>query len=206
MLKTLHRHKHWVAGGGVLIGLGALAYGNLFSPHTTEALLPEHPGIYREWQSNTQSGVVVNEKACNGNGTYDSTDTLGARDSYQVDLSSVPDGAIITKIKIFPCASRNQANDAKTVMNVFYLFNNTQSANKGNYVLTGTTPRPMGATVFGGLSLPVITSAARASGRTNSTLEIGAVLMSGTGGARLSRISTVISYTSLSPNAKTVER
>ncbi len=204
MLKTLHRHKHWVAGGGVLIGLATLAYGKLFSPYTTEALLPEQPGTYREWQPNTQNGIVVNEKACNGNGTYDSANVSGTRDSYRVDLSSIPDGAVITKIKIFPCASRNLTSGTKTTMNVFYLFNNTPSAVKGNYVLTGITPRPMRATVFDGLSLPVVTAAARATGRTSSTLEIGAVLTDGTGGARLSRISTVISYTSLSPEAEAV--
>ncbi|MBI2039292.1 MAG: hypothetical protein HYT22_03380 [Candidatus Niyogibacteria bacterium] len=201
MLTTLHKNKKALFGGGILVGLAALAFnGAFFTTRTTDTLLPEFPGIYREWGQNLKEGILVNEQACNGTGSYDFANVIGARDSYRVDLSSIPDNSVIKKIRIIPCASLNQLlpSDEPTAMNVFYRFNNIQSADKGNYVLTGTTPRTLYATTFDGLLLPVITSAPRASGRSDSTLEIGAVLSSGIGGARLSRIATIITYTALS--------
>ncbi|MBI1957044.1 MAG: hypothetical protein HYS44_01115 [Candidatus Niyogibacteria bacterium] len=200
MLKKIHENKHWMVGGGILIGLAALVFqGNFFTTHTTGTLLPDLPGIYQDWGSNIAGGLAVNESICNGAESYDFANVIGKRTSYRIDISAIPDNSVIKRIRIVPCASLNQVldSDKPTVMDVFYRFNNAESADKGEYALTGITPRTLSATTFDGLLLPVVTSAPRASGRTNSTLEIGAVLASGTGGARLSRIATVITYTTL---------
>ena len=199
MFNSLHKNKV-VLGGGVLIGLAALAFqGAIFTSHTTGALLPDFPGMYDQWGSNVAQGILVNDQACNGTGSYDFANVTGQRTSYRVDISSIPEGSVIKRIRIVPCASANHPplSDDPTVMNVFYRFDNTQSADKGGYVLTGATPRTLYTTSFDGLLLPVVQTAGRASGRTNSVLEIGAVLSEGTAGARLSRIATVITYTTL---------
>jgi len=132
---------------------------------------------------------MVDELSCNGTTDYNYTNTVGNRDSYGVNLASVPDGSTVTAIEITPCASRNQNGNGSATMNVFYRWNGTDSADAGTYALTGTTPTQLAATTFGGLSL-VKGSA--------STLQIGAVLSAGTKGARLSRIAVVATYTPLS--------
>jgi hypothetical protein len=72
------------------------------------------------------------------------------------------------------------------VLDVFYRANGANSADAGAYAITGTTPANLATTTFSSLSL--IKSS-------TSTLEIGAVFTSGTKGARLSRIATVVTYT-----------
>jgi hypothetical protein len=55
-------------------------------------------------------------------------------------------------------------------MNIFYRFGGVDSADAGNYSLSGTTPTDLATTTFSGLLLAKGSS---------STLEVGAVLSSG---------------------------
>jgi hypothetical protein len=73
-------------------------------------------------------------------------------------------------------------------MNVFHRFNGANSADSGAYAVTGTTPVQLATTTFSGLSLTKTPT---------SSLEIGAIYTSGTKGVRLSRMSTMITYTQL---------
>jgi titin len=70
-------------------------------------------------------------------------------------------------------------------MSLFYRANGVDSANGAAYTLNGATPVVLSATNYSGLSLAKNAS---------TTLEVGAVLVSGTIGARLSQIGTVITY------------
>jgi hypothetical protein len=79
-------------------------------------------------------------------------------------------------------------------MNVFYRYNASNSADAGAYAVTGTTPVALSATNFASLAL--------VKGST-STLEIGSVYSAGTKGARLSRLATVITYTTPTPTVTT---
>lgn len=166
-------------------------------------LLPVSDGNYIQWTPKTGSThyAMVDESSCNGATDYNRTTTVGDRDSYGISLASVPDGATITQIDIKPCASRNNSGGGSSTMNVFYRANGVDSADAGNYSLTGTTPLELSTTTFSGLSL------VKGSG---SALEVGAVLSAGTKGARLSRIVTVVIYTPLtvpsSLNAVTVSQ
>ncbi len=159
----------------------------------TGYLLPVSDGFYLQWitSTSTQHFVNVDESpVCNGNTDYNFTDTVGNRDSYGISLSGLSATATITELRIVPCASKNHNINASSTMNVFYRFNGVNSADAGNYDLTGITPFRLGTTTFSGLSLAKDAS---------STLEIGVVFASTTAtsspsGARLSAIAVKILY------------
>lgn len=162
------------------------------SANTTATLLPINDGTYTQWtpKSGTVHYTEVNETTCNGNTTYNHTSTTSDRDSYGINISSIPDGSTITQIAITPCASKNSGGSGTPVLNIFYILNGSQSADDGSYSLSGTTPVVLSTTNYTGLNTIVSPS---------STFQIGAVLTSGaTRGARLSQINTVITYTPLS--------
>ncbi len=154
---------------------------------TTATLLPTAEGAYLQWtpKSGSTHYTMVDESSCNGTTDYVSTTVTGNRDSYQVSLASIPDGSTITNIAVTPCASKNKSSGS-SVMNVFYRLNGVNSADQGAYSLTGTTPAALATTNFASLSITKASSTA---------LQVGAVYTSGTGGARLSRLATVITYT-----------
>lgn len=163
---------------------------------TTATLYPTSDGNYTQWtpKAGGTHYTQVDETTCNGTTDYVSETTTGERDSFGISLSSIPDGSTITQIAITPCASRNSNGGGSATMNVFYRFSGTNSADAGAYAVTGTTPAALATTNFASLSL--------AKGST-STLEIGSVYTSGTKGARLSRLATVVTYTPPAPTVTT---
>lgn len=152
------------------------------------SLLPVADGAYTAWtpKTGTVHYAMVDETPCNGTADYTFTNTVGVRDSYAVSLASIPNGATITDIALTPCASRNKNGAGSATMNVFYRLDGADSADAGSYELSGTTPTQLAATTFTGLSIVKNAS---------TTLESGAVYSSGTKGARLSRLETVLTYT-----------
>lgn len=70
-------------------------------------------------------------------------------------------------------------------MSLFYRANGVNSADGATYTLSGATPVNLSVASYSGLSITKNAS---------TTLEVGAVLVSGTIGARLSRLATVITY------------
>lgn len=176
--------------------IGLLAFGlvaTLFGA-TTASIVPTGSGTYSAWTPSTGSThyTLVDESSCNGTTDYVSTTVAGNRDSYAVSLASVPNGATITSIAVTPCASKTKSSGS-SVMKVFYRLNGTNSADGGSYSLTGSTPTTLATTTYAGLSVTKNAS---------TTLEIGAVLTStsGSAGARLSKIATVITYSTVNYN------
>lgn len=182
------RSKLLLVGGIVVFGVATLLLAQLVFADSTGSLLPSSDGAYLQWtpKTGTTHYTMVDESTCNGTTDYNSTNTVGNRDSYGVSITSIPDGSTITAVEITPCASRNANGSGSATMNVFYRFSGVDSADAGGYALTGTTPTQLATTTFSGLSL---------SKSASSTLEIGAVLSAGNKGARLSRIAVVITYT-----------
>ena len=177
--------------GIVFFVIAALLLVQLVFADSTSSLLPSSDGAYLQWTPSTGTThyTLVDESTCNGTTDYNSTNTVGNRDSYGISLASVPNGSTITAIEITPCASRNKSTGGgSATMDVFYRYNGVDSADAGNYALAGTTPTQLAATTFSGLSLVKGSS---------SALQIGAVLSAGTKGARLSRIAVVVTYTPL---------
>jgi hypothetical protein len=185
MIKTISIERFVLMS---LLTVGFLVQAGSAAAATTATLLPIADGVNTSWtpKSGATHYTMVDESACNGTTDYVSETTVGERDSYRVSLTSVPANAQITDIAVVPCASRNSSGGGSSVMNVFYRWNGSQSADQGGYSLTGTAPAQLSTTTFSGLSLVNIAS---------STLEVGAVYTSGTKGARLSRLATVITYT-----------
>ena len=196
MILTKNRNHLFALGGFALLNIAILLITQFVFADSTGALLPSSDGTYLQWTPKTGSThyTMVDESTCNGTTDYNSTNTVGNRDSYGISLSSVPNGAIITAIEIAPCASRNKSGGGSATMNVFYRYSGSDSADAGNYALTGLTPTELASTTFSGLSLAKDAA---------STLEIGAVLSAGTRGARLSRIATKITYTPATPTVTT---
>ena len=154
---------------------------------STVAVSPTADGSFSQFtpSSGTSHFSLVNEAVCDGLSTLNSTTNAGNRDSYTVSLSSIPDGAIISGIDITPCASRVSSGGANPIANVFYRLNGVNSADAGNYVLTVTTPATLATASYTGL---------RITKGVGSSLEIGAVLTSGSKGIRLSKIASIITY------------
>lgn len=189
-LTHMIKNKAFLAGSVIMVGVATFLLAPLVSADSTGSILPSSDGAYLQWTPSTGSThyVLVDESTCNGTTDYNSTNTVGNRDSYGVSLSSVPNGSTITAIGITPCASRNKTGGGSATMDVFYRFNGVDSADAGSYALTGITPTQLATTTLSGLSL-VKGSA--------STLQIGAVFSAGTKGARLSRMAVVVTYTPL---------
>lgn len=162
---------------------------------TTASLVPTGLGTYSAWTPSTGTThyTLVDESTCNGNTDYVSTVTAGARDSYAVSLASIPNGSTITGVSVTPCAGKAKSTGTANI-SVFYRLNGTNSADSAAYSLTGTTPAALAATNYSGLSTVKASS---------TQLEVGAVFVSGTQTARLSRLATVITYTAplTPPNA-----
>lgn len=177
--------KKHIIWGGMISLLAVVAYAN-----TTSGLLPTSDGDYRQWtpKSGSTHYTQVDESSCNGTSDYNSTNSVGNRDSYGLNLTEISNGSQITKIEIKPCASRNANGNGSATLNVFYRLNSVSSADAGAYSLTGTTPVELASTAFNGLSV-IKTSA--------TTLQSGVVLTSGNKGARLSRIATTVTFTPL---------
>lgn len=187
MTKVLSVTKNTYIGMIAMVAILMFAY--LAFADGTGSLLPTSDGAYTQWTPSTGSThyTLVDESSCNGTSDYNSTNTVGNRDTYGVSIASVPNGATVTEVAITPCAS-NDKNGQGSTLNVFYRWNGANSADAGNYTLSGTTPTQLSTATFSGLSF------VKGSG---SILEVGAVLSAGAKGARLSRLATVVTYTPL---------
>lgn len=173
--------------------LGASAALTLMVPLAyadSQLLPPTSDGAYTQWTP--KSGAVhytqVNETPCNGTISYNSTNTVGARDSYGIYISGIPNGAKITQIDITPCASKNANGGGNSTLNVFYRLDGVNSSDAGSYSLSGTKPVDLAATSYSDLAIIKGVS---------TSLEAGAVLSAGTKGARLSRIVATVTYAPL---------
>jgi hypothetical protein len=149
-------------------------------------LLPTGAGNYSAWTPSTGAVhyTLVDEASCNGTTDYVSTIVVNNRDSFTVSLAGIPDGAVITAIAVAPCASKGAGGGTDT-MKVFYRLNGVNSADSSSYTLSGTTPTNLATTTYSSL---LVSKAA------TTTLEAGAVYISGTKGARLSRLATIVTY------------
>jgi hypothetical protein len=157
-------------------------------------LLPRGDGD-RQWTRVPSGGTqatAIDESACNGVTDYLSETSVGERQTSVIDLSALPEGAVITNIAITPCASLNDDTRAgSSVLNVFYRWNHVKSSDAGGYVLSGTTPVMLPSAEWASLSHVVRHGAI--------LFEIGAVYSSGNLGARLSRMAVVVTYNPAPP-------
>jgi hypothetical protein len=177
---------------GLLIPVLALADMSAWTP-------PSSNGTYLQWtpSSGTAHAALIDESPCNGATDYVSTTTAGNRDSVATSLASVPDGSTITALDVQVCASRNATGTGTNTLKVFYRWSGADSSDSAALSLpNSTTPVGIGTSTFSGLSL--------AKG-TGSTLEVGALYASGALGARLSRLSTRITYTPPATHVLTYE-
>ncbi len=173
----------------VFVGLlSSLVVSQVALADVTGTLIPFHDGGLRQLnpsQLGARRVSMVDEQQCNGRTDYNFTNVVGAKDSYMVDLRSVPNGAIVYGIEIIPCASAHQNGNIASVMNVFHRFNGNMSRLMGNYALNGFEPAVLPSTEFMGLSLVK---------SSNSVLEVGAVLSAGNRGMRLSHMAVRVHY------------
>jgi hypothetical protein len=166
---------------------------------TTAVLLPQSDGNYAQLIPSAATSVhftMVNESLCNGVTNYNSTSTTTKRDSYRISVASIGDGALISKVAVVPCASRNLSGttgNASSTMDLFYRFNGSDSSATGSYALAANTiPAQLATSTYSSLNLFKTST---------STLEIGAIYTSGSKGVRLSRLATVLTYTVTVPSA-----
>ncbi len=181
----MHTYKKALLGS--IVVLGALVGGSVALASTALSVLPSGVGNYNQFTTTGTSTHYLNvdETTCNGLTDYNQTSKVANRDSYAVSLSGVPDGAVISSIAIIPCAGRAAVGGVNPVMNVFYRSNGVNSADAGAYSINLAVPGTLATTTYSGLSIVKNAS---------STLEVGAVLTSGTKGIRLSRIAAIVTY------------
>lgn len=163
----------------------------------TGALYPSGNGKYASWLTNSLIGAsnykMVKESPCDGLGSYVYTFLDGTKDSYQIDLSSIPVGATITSITVTPCASSGVNSGVSSTFSWFYIYDKIESPLQATYYMDPSvvTPRSLAPSITTGLNLYV---------GTVSTLEIGIINrpMFGYGynpsGVRLSNIAVNIEY------------
>lgn len=148
-------------------------------------LMPTGDGAYKQWtpKSGTTHYTMVDDRPCNGNTDWVKSNATGRRDSYSVNLSSVPNNSTITDILISPCASNDLSFGTNANIQVFFRWNgvNTDTC---TYNLSGTTPVQKG-NCDTGVSLLKTAS---------STLQVGVKYNSGTKGAKVSNVITELLY------------
>ncbi|MST04141.1 MAG: fibronectin type III domain-containing protein [Candidatus Pacebacteria bacterium] len=186
----------------LIIGLSIIIFGGypakqIFASVTPD-LIPIKDGFYRHWTPSTPRLAHfpnVDETPCDGSWSYNYTNGYYARDTYGIDISSVPVGSIITKIEIIPCASLNSTKrkDGPSVassFSVFYRLNGVNSRDSLPFKLPkNNIPAPLPPVKFDKLKLGVVG---------NSNLEIGVYYAGGNLGVRVSRLSAVVTYEILS--------
>jgi len=172
---------------------------------TTGNLLPIADGTNRQWTTNDNASsttphyTYVDESLCNGTTDFVYTNNTNTRDSYLLNLSSIPDGSYISSISITPCASVNTATTStapSSTIVVFYKYNGNSEIQSFPYSLTNSnnTPNLLPASSFNSLALPKSTT---------TSLEIGARYVNGTLGARLGQIITNITFSATSTTSTT---
>src|SRR3989344_4034961 len=107
---------------GVALAVGAvvvLVSGMGVFAATTGSLFPVRDGLYRQWipKFGVDHYAMVDEPSCNGTIDFNATMQVGARDSYGIDIVSVPNGATITSISIKPCASKHIRSGGASILN-----------------------------------------------------------------------------------------
>ena len=183
----------------IFIGASALMFGmfiNVALADTTSALSPMADGVYQQWQGAPLGSHYqqVDETPCNGNDDYVSTNAVGARDSYSVLLDEIPVGSVVNAIEITPCASQNIASTSASRLGVFFVWNSGTSGDIVWYTPSGFTPMEL---------TPAVKNVSYYR-TTSSTLQVGAKLVSGANGVRLSRLAARITYTPLTAPANLV--
>lgn len=198
------KHKIIVGSTLILAIISIVAFTKNVSADITGNLLPVADGSYRQWETSDISSTsphytYVDESMCNGTTDFVYTNTTNTRDSYIVNLSSIPNGSYITSIRITPCASSNLTTTnivPSSTMTVFYNYSGFGEVNSPVYSLinSNNTPYPLNASSFNGLAMPKYS---------NSNLEVGARYINGILGVRLSQIITSITYSPTSTPTST---
>jgi hypothetical protein len=178
--------------GMALIGIALYIFSRFAFADSTAELFPSSDGAYEEWArtpANSTHYTAVDESVCNGRTDFIRTSGVGNRESFNINLTSVPDNALVTSIAIVPCASRKSGKSGgSSALDLFYLWDGSQSTDKGNYNLIGNTPIDLATTTFSSLTFTKNVS---------STLEVGVVFSAGNRGARVSRLATVLTYSTI---------
>lgn len=176
----------FVASLGLISGL-AVAYAAYAA--TSSYLYPISDGYYTQWLKYPifpkGKYLAVDEEPCNGNTDFVYTTSTGFRQTFGVNLSSIPTSTI-TAIRIVPCASKYSSGLTPSTMSVYYRWNGTDYTTSTVYSLTGTTPVTLATTTF---------SSYYHSKTSTSTLEIGVRYVSGSSGLKLSNIKAMLDYT-----------
>lgn len=159
---------------------------------TSGLLMPASDGTWLEWtkvpDTAASHAVVVDDSPCNGDLDYVRETTIGERDSYNLDLSSIPNGSSMTEIQISPCAANAYPPivGAAGEIKVFYILNGGPRVYSATKILAGTVPVQMAPSF-----LPISPAVSKLS---TTTIEVGAELTGGRRGAEVSNLKTIIVY------------
>lgn len=164
-------------------------------------LLPVANGTYQEWEGTQPVGAThwsaVDDTTCAGSADFVYTLKAGARESYKLNLSLIPDGSKIDSLAIYPCAGVYQTDvrrqSSRNYLSLFYRLDgkdgpnspHDRSPNSGDPVkdLLPVTYN------FSGTKAGSIT-------KTSSTaLELVARFDKGNRGMTLNRLAARVSYT-----------
>ncbi len=210
----MKKFSEWLTYGFAIILLSALCGTNAQAAFTG-SLLPIGSGLYTEWMPSDISQAnykLVKESNCDGNATYVSVTKYGKKDSYQVSLSGIPAGSLITNITVTPCASMDSTNDyggaglvfVSSTMDVFYVLDGVELAQSwtggsfgdGRYYFTefvGSSVSPV--------SLNPAVSNSNITVTQNTNLQVGVrSTHRNRNGVRLSNIRVQLTYVSTPTN------
>jgi|GEM_PF-6385857 len=193
----------WVIGSIftlLLIGVGLSASGGGIGAQSSpdsDQLLGD--GFYQQFSAKNSAThyTEVNEASCNGKSDVVSTATVGARDSYVVNLSLVPIGAQITGIDVTLCVSGEKSPKRGVAqLKTFYRLNGMDSMDYDAPAVSGNSPV---------VQTPVHL-AANVMRANDTVLEVGVLYVAGTEAAVLSQLSVAVTYSALeAPGAVTID-
>lgn len=163
----------------------------------TGFLFPVMDGYYEDWDTSEQTSdhytLVDDEFSCNGNQDYIYTIAPGGpppvtgRDSFKLNLSSIPNGSTITKIEILPCASSYRSGPfyTESTLDTFYRYGGSNSQGVSYTLSESTTTVELATSTWDNLGISKFES---------TDIQIGVKHMAGSRGSKVSRLRAILTY------------
>ena len=156
----------------------------------TSNLYPISDGTHTDWYPSASSThyTMVNNFDCASSTDYVFTTTTDAQDSYNISLSSIPDGSHITDIEVTVCgATLNPDSNGTSTLKIFRYWNGDKVGNENLINLPpDTEPLELGTVSWNDRWLLKTPS---------STMEVGFRNLVENGyGKRIDSIKTIIFY------------
>jgi len=172
---------------------GTLLAQTSFTDTNTSVLVPISNGTYTAWENGYAEVDETSSFSCSsGDYIRDSGSTTGngQKESFNINLSSVPDGSTITSIQV-NSYSRDESSGGNGTFQTLIIFNGTEAA-------SGSNISPADASTCAGPNAQNFDVIDTVKG-VSTTLQIGVVKTNSGSQVRVGALNTIITYTDTTP-------